>query len=63
MTASFPLPMTRRTLLARAGAGFGLLGLAGALDSAGLLAEETGPTAAPLPHFAPKAKRVIFLFM
>jgi hypothetical protein len=50
---------SRRELLRRAGAGFGLLGLAGALDAAGLL---TSP-AAPLPHFHAKAKRVICLFM
>jgi len=50
-------PLTRRTLLHQAGAGFGMLGLAGALDAAGATA------AGPAPHFAPKAKRVIFLFM
>jgi hypothetical protein len=61
-----PRPMTRRDLLRRAGAGFGLLGLAGALDSAGLLgaAARAGeaPAAGPT-HFPAKAKRVIFLFM
>jgi hypothetical protein len=52
-------------MLQRSGAGFGMLGLAGALQSAGLLA----PAAASeqdrgrQPHFAPKAKRVIYLFM
>jgi hypothetical protein len=59
--------LSRRRLLARAGGGFGLLGLAGAMQSAGLLAA-TDPAAAtspalPGPHFAPRAKRVIFLFM
>jgi hypothetical protein len=55
---SYPALLTRRDLLRRAGAGFGLLGLAGTLDAAGLLVP------APMgPHFRPRAKRVIFLFM
>jgi hypothetical protein len=66
MLHDFPTPLTRRDLLRRAGAGFGMLGLAGALDAAGLLAAET-PVAhtpgSPKPHFPPKAKRVIALFM
>jgi hypothetical protein len=55
------------------GTGFGTLGLAGVLNDAGLLgtkaveAATTGAAANPLapkfPHFAPRAKRVIFLFM
>ena len=49
--------MSRRDLLRRAGMGFGLLGLAGTLQAAGRLS----PT--PRTHFAPRAKRVIFLFM
>ena len=59
-------PLSRRQLLHRTGAGFGLIGLAGALDAAGLLsrvsAASTG-AAAKGPHFAPRAKRVIYLFM
>jgi hypothetical protein len=47
--------LTRRHLLGRAATGLG----ASALHS--LLAAESGPGAA-LPHFAPKAKRVIYLF-
>jgi hypothetical protein len=43
--------------------GFGVLGLAGTLQSAGLLAAEGAGRAAAGPHFAPRAKRVIFLFM
>jgi hypothetical protein len=43
--------MTRRDLLRCAGAGFGMLGLAGILN------------AAARPHFPARAKRVIFLFM
>ncbi|MCB9949640.1 MAG: DUF1501 domain-containing protein [Planctomycetaceae bacterium] len=41
-------------MLQAAGGGFGLLGLAGALDAAGVIAN---------PHVVAKAKRVIFLFM
>jgi hypothetical protein len=55
MLERFDLPwLTRRELLRRAGAGFGLLGLAGALHAAG------GPAR---PHFRARARRVIFLFM
>lgn len=48
--------LTRRAALAKLGSGFGALGLAGALDDARLLGAEK-------PHFAPRAKRVIFLMM
>ena len=51
------LALTRRQLLGRAATGLGSLALASLLRP-GLLA---GP--APAPHFAPKAKRVIYLFM
>lgn len=47
--------LSRRELLCRAGAGFGALGLTGSLHATGMLN--------PQPHFAAKAKRVIFLFM
>lgn len=50
--------LNRRQMLQRAGAGFGMVGLAGALN--GLEASTAKPT---VPHFTPKAKRVIFLFM
>ncbi|HVR76152.1 MAG TPA: DUF1501 domain-containing protein, partial [Planctomycetota bacterium] len=56
-----PLLPSRRDLLARMGAGFGLLGLAGMLSPT--LRSEERPASAPGPHFAPRAKRVIFLFM
>jgi hypothetical protein len=49
---------TRRQWLARAGAGFGVLGLAGTLQGANLLGGNAAPT-----HFPPRAKRIIFLFM
>lgn len=52
--------LTRRDLLAGTANGFGLLALAGMLG-------ETAPAApvagAPGPHFAPKARNVIFCFM
>tara|TARA_B100000674_G_scaffold58790_1_gene40878 strand:- start:100 stop:1461 length:1362 start_codon:yes stop_codon:yes gene_type:complete len=48
-----PLKIDRRTALARMGAGMGTLGLFNSLQAA------TGMA----PHFAPRAKRVIHLFM
>src|SRR5688572_23076915 len=59
-------PMSRRAALRAAACGFGHLGLAGLLADAGLLAADSkplNPLAPKEPHFAPKAKRVIFLFM
>ena len=53
-----PAPLTRRDMLKTVSAGFGWLafqGLAGHADAAQL--------AVKVPHFAPKAKRVIFLAM
>ncbi|MDA7680740.1 DUF1501 domain-containing protein, partial [bacterium] len=62
--------MSRREALHRIGAGFGSLGLAGLIGSPTSTAASAligGPTTSPLapkaPHFAPKAKRVIQLFM
>ncbi len=64
------LPLSRRELLARSANGFGLLALQALLAQAGLA--QTAPSAAagaggPLvprsPHFEPRCKRVIFLFM
>ncbi|MDX2152166.1 MAG: DUF1501 domain-containing protein [Bryobacteraceae bacterium] len=50
--------MTRRDLLSKTGMGFGLTALAP------LLAENlTDPLAPKQPHFAPRAKRVLHLFM
>ena len=65
-------PWTRRELLAKAGGGAGLLGLAGLLSDEGLLVSSaSGATGAgnlnplaPKPsHFAAKAKSVIWLFI
>jgi len=66
-----PPPSTypsRREFLRRTGGGFGLLALAGLLDQQGLLPRAHADTAVnPLaprqPHFASKAKSVIWLFM
>ena len=52
----------RRDFLARAGAGFGALALLDLLAGDRLLAA-TGSARRALPHFAPKAKSVIWLFM
>ncbi len=52
------LLMTRRDLFGRAALGIGTIALGKLLD-AGALAQ----TNRALPHFAPKAKRVIYLFM
>ena len=66
----------RRALLSRIGTGMGTLGLAGILQADGLLANDTSKPlvgdvkpsngnalAIQTPHFAPKAKRIIHLFM
>jgi hypothetical protein len=54
-------------MISRIGAGFGTLGLAGVMSDAGLLAAPAQSNANPLavkaPHFAPKAKHIIQLFM
>lgn len=63
---------SRRDWLARAGGGFGLVGLSSLLQEQGLLSAEPSddwasrsqnPLAAVEPHFAAKAKRVIWLFI
>nr|MDQ3625148.1 DUF1501 domain-containing protein [Verrucomicrobiota bacterium] len=66
-------PTSRRAFLRRAGGGFGMLALASLLDRQGLLAAADAPAsqdsrlrdplAPKAPHFTPKAKSVIFLFM
>jgi hypothetical protein len=67
--------LTRREVLERCGMGFGLLGLAGVLASNDLPAlvsraeanenslRSLGPMAPKAPHFAPRAKQVVHLFM
>jgi hypothetical protein len=49
----------RREILARIGAGFGLVGLSGALAAAA----DAPAAGAAAPHPVARAKRVIFLFM
>jgi hypothetical protein len=67
-------PLSRRKMLQLTGGGFGALALRSLLAGDRLLAASTGsgpsaspsaanPLAARPPHFAPKAKSVIFLFM
>jgi hypothetical protein len=53
--------LTRRELLARTGMGFGALGLAGLLADTACV--EAAPAAGKLPHYPPRAKRVVLLFM
>ena len=56
-----PQPLTRREMLCQSSVGFGALALAS------LLAQDSPAAPSPLaqkpPHFAPRAKRVIFMFM
>jgi len=55
---------TRRQLLQRTGAGFGSLALAALLaDETGAAAPAANPLAPRAPHFKPRSRRVIFLFM
>ncbi|OWK47470.1 DUF1501 domain-containing protein [Fimbriiglobus ruber] len=60
-------PLSRRDLFRRVGTGVGALGLAGVLAdqkaSAAVEAVVANPLAAKKPHFAPKAKHIIHLFM
>jgi hypothetical protein len=53
--------MTRRNALRTIGSGFGMLGLGGILGASEL--SRSNPLEVRPPHFAPKAKRVIFLFL
>jgi len=55
----FEIP--RRQLLQSAACGFGYVAFAGLASQAA--AAERNPLAAKLPHYAPRAKRVIFMFM
>ncbi|MDR3637167.1 MAG: DUF1501 domain-containing protein [Isosphaeraceae bacterium] len=55
-------PISRRTLLQETGCGFGYLALAG-LAAERAAAATGNPLSPRSPHFTPRAKRVIFLFM
>jgi hypothetical protein len=50
--------LSRRAILRSAACGFGMMGLGSMLADA-----DTDPLAPKIPNFAPRAKRVIFLFM
>jgi hypothetical protein len=74
MMLSSPVPsdrlLSRRELLRRGGMGFGMLGFAGVLAEDGRLLStaqaappEINPLAPRQPHFAPRAKQVVHLFM
>src|SRR5262252_1022485 len=58
-----PTLLSRRRLCEADGAGFGCVALAGILGAHGGANEESRPLAPKLPHFVPRAKRIIFLFM
>ena len=60
-----PHSLCRRSLLERCGMGLGMLGLAGVLHDEGRLfaSPSLDPMAPREPHFSPKAKRVIWLFL
>jgi len=61
------LGLSRREVLCQLGGGFGSVALASVLQNAGLSAavpdRSVNPLAPRSPHFAPRAKRLIFLFM
>jgi Protein of unknown function (DUF1501) len=64
---SVETPRSRREFLARAGAGFGAVAWAAMVGRTAPAEDPDEPVANPLalrdPHFAPRAKRVVFLFM
>src|SRR5256885_535655 len=65
LTKSNP-PISRRALLRQVSCGFGTLGLVGLFSDLGSVlarTEPVNPMAPKGPHFAPRAKKIIFLFM
>ena len=58
-----PLQATRRWFLRECGVGLGAVALGQLLGHDGHGAATGDPAAGKLPHFTPKAKKVIFLFM
>jgi hypothetical protein len=62
MSEMIPNLFSRRAALKSAACGFGYLALAG-LTAGNAQAAALNPLAPRFPHFAPRAKRVIFLFM
>src|SRR5262245_21162590 len=60
----FYSPLSRRELLQASSCGFGYLALAGLFGQCARAAtSEQHPLAPKKPHFTPRAKRVIFMFM
>ena len=55
--------LIRRQFFTSSASGIGSLALGSLLSKDGLLADGPGPLAASAPHFAPKAKRCIFIFL
>ena len=66
-----PRPVTRREMLSRCGMGFGALALTDLMKQAGLIDQTAArgatnyvsPLAPKAPHFAPKARHVIHIFL
>jgi hypothetical protein len=72
LTEQFKLQVSRRTFLSRTGVGLGAIALGSLLDQNSLSAFDTGAGKVRVPrwrgvvhplHFAPKARRVIYLYM
>ncbi len=64
MSVDFSHPsVSRRSMLQSSACGFGYLAFAGLATEAAARQSYENPLASKMPHFAPRAKRVIFLFM
>src|SRR3954451_18429362 len=61
MSGPRPMGISRRALLKDAACGFGYLAFAGLASQAA--ASERNPLQARPPHFAPRARRGMFMFM
>ena len=61
--SAHPFQVSRRGLLQSASAGFGYVALAGLMGQEALRGAVPRPLAPRDPHFLPKAKRIIFIFM
>ncbi len=63
MNSQDPKEVSRRWFFEQCGVGLGALALGHLLEESGYAAAGVDPLAPKQPHFAPKAKNVIFLFM
>ena len=63
MTTQAKFPLSRRELLNRAACGFGSLALTALCAQSAETGGVINPLAPRVPHFAPRAKRIIFLWM